>query len=327
MGNVIKLKDIARIERKYEDPDSYIRNNGSNALLLSLEMQKGNNIVQYGKDVNEILDKFSEKYSNDIDINIISNQPDVVDDAISHFMHEFLIAIISVIIVTMILLPFKVASVAAITIPISVLITMGIMQVVGIQLDIVSLAGLIVVLGMVVDNAIVVIDNHVEKLDKGETPWNAAWRAASELFIPVLTATGAISASFLPLMIFMTGMARDFVGAFPLTIVIALGISLIVAILLVPVMCCIFIKKGLYKSEKEKKRKSILDIVQKLYDKALEKAFKFPKLTILAGILSIALAVFMFLNIEQQLFPAMDRSQFAVEVYLPEGYALEEPKK
>ena len=325
-GNIIRLKDVATVERKYADPHSLIRNNGNNALLLSLEMLPGNNIVQFGEQVNQILADFAQKTDTDVQTNVISNLPEVVDNSISHFMLEFLIAIIAVIAVTMILLPFRVASVAGITIPISVLITLGIMQLVGIELQIVSLAGLIVVLGMVVDNAIVVIDNHVDKLDNGETPWNAAWKAATELFIPVLSATAAITAAFFPLMFFLTGMASDFVGTFPVTIGIALGVSMIVAVLLVPFMCYTFIKTGLHKkAEKGKKPTfSLLDYVQKYYDKGLDWTFRNPKLTLFSGLMIVILGGLLFTTIQQKLFPAMDRNQFAVEIYLPEGTSLQE---
>ncbi len=317
-GNIIRLKDVARIEKKYSEPDNYIRNNGNNALLLSLEMQQGNNIVEFGEEVTAIINSFKENADKDIDINIISNQPEVVGNSISHFMKEFAIAIIAVILVTMILLPFRVASVAGITIPVSILTTMSILQWLGFQLDIVSLAGLIVVLGMVVDNAIVVIDNHIEKLDQGESPWNAAWKAATELFVPILSATAAIIAAFLPLMFFMSGMAADFVGGFPMTITIALIVSLVVAILLVPAICYTFIKTGLHK-KKEKNKKSFLDRVQNMYNQVLEACFRNPKKTILIGILSVVAAIGLFKTIDQSMFPAMDRKQFAVEVYLPEG--------
>ncbi len=328
-GNIIRLKDVARIIREYEKPDSFIRNNGNNALLLSLEMQAGNNIVQFGKDVDKVLEAFTKKTDADVKTNVISNLPEVVDLSISHFMTEFLIAILAVIAVTMILLPFRVASVAGITIPISILITLGIMKLVGIELQIVSLAGLIVVLGMVVDNAIVVIDNHVEKLDQGENPWDAAWKAATELFIPVLSATAAITAAFFPLMFFLTGMASDFVGTFPVTIGIALGVSMVVAVLLVPFMCYVFIKTGLHKKKLEGKpnKKSFLDRVQNNYDKGLDWTFRNPKLTIISGIVIVVLGVLLFTTIQQKLFPAMDRNQFAVEVYLPEGTALNETEK
>ena len=326
-GNIIRIKDIARVEKKYEEPSGYIRNNSNSAILLSLEMQKGNNIVQYGEEVNRAIEKFQSKHSEDVEINIISNQPEVVDQSISHFLKEFIIAILSVILVTLLLLPFRVSSVAAITIPISILITMGIMQFMGIQLDIVSLAGLIVVLGMVVDNAIVVIDNHLDQLDHGETPWNAAWKSATELFIPVLSATAAIIASFMPLMFFLKGMAGDFVGSFPITIAIALTISMFVAVFLVPFMCYLFIKQGLHERAHKRKRASLLDLVQKFYDKGLVLAFRFPKTTLLIGLSSIIAAVLIFQSIDQKMFPAMDRKQFAVEVYLPEGSSLSKTER
>ncbi|APY11497.1 cation transporter [Seonamhaeicola sp. S2-3] len=326
-NNAIRLKDVAYIERRYKKPTNYIRNNGNNALLLSLEMQKGNNIVQFGDEVQNTLDNFSKSIGDDIKLNIISSLPHVVDKSISHFLKEFVIAIVAVIIVTMLLLPFRVAAVAGVSIPVSILITLGIMQLVGIQLHIVSLAALIVVLGMVVDNAIVVIDSHVELLDHGETPWNAAWKAATELFVPVLTASAAISASFFPLMFFLTGIASDFVGTFPVTIGIALLISMLVAVLLVPFMCFAYIKTGLHKEEKNDDKKSVLDRVQNTFNKALNFCFKNPKLTVVGGVLSIILGIIFLMNVDRKLFPAMERNQFAIEVYLPEGSSVSKTEK
>uniref|UniRef100_UPI003562C96B efflux RND transporter permease subunit n=1 Tax=Lutibacter sp. TaxID=1925666 RepID=UPI003562C96B len=325
LGNIIRLKDVAYIEKRYEKPNNYIRNNGENALLLSLEMQKGNNIVHFGEDVQEVLTNFLKNTDSDVKLNTISNLPEVVDDSISHFLKEFIIAIIAVIIVTMLLLPFRVAAVAAVSIPISVLITIGIMQMVGLQLHIVTLAALIVVLGMVVDNAIVVIDSYVEKLDHGDSPWNAAWKAATELFIPVLTASAAICAAFFPLLFFLTGIADDFVGSLPVTIGIALTVSMLVAVLLVPFICYVFIKKGLHqelKQDETVKKKSLLDRVQNVFDATLSYCFRNPKLTILLGVLSIVLGVLFFMNVDQKLFPEMERKQFAIEVYLPEGTSI-----
>jgi len=320
-GNIIRLKDVAQIEEHFEKPSNLIHNNGNNALVLSLEMQKGNNIVQFGKDIHKILAKFSKTTDKDVKINIISNLPEVVHHAISHFLLEFLIAIIAVIIVTMILLPFRVASVAAISIPVTILITLGIMLLTHIQLHIVSLAALLTVLGMVVDNAIVVIDEHIELLDQGETPWNAAWKSATELFSPIFTATLAIILAFFPLMLFLHGMAGYFVGSFPLTIGIALTISMLVALFLVPFINYLFIKQGLHKKS-EKQKRSILDLFQNLYNKTISFTFNYPKTTIIASILSVIIGFLFFSNVDQKLFPQIERKQFAIEVYLPEGSPL-----
>lgn len=324
-GNVVRLKDIATIERRYETPDSYIKQNGKPTILLSLEMQPGNNIVEFGKDVDVALENFEKLTTDDIQVAKISELPKYVHDSVSNFMHEFLIAIVAVILVTMALLPFRVASVAGITVPIAVLITLGILFFFGVELNTVSLAALIIVLGMIVDNSIVVIDNHVEKLDHGLSPWHAAIKSAKELVAPIVVATLAICAAYIPLAIFLTGTAGEFVAPLPAVVCIALGISVLVAILLVPYLNFVFIKKGLTKKveESKKKRRSFLDRLQAAFDVTIEKAFKFPKLTVVAGLLVIVGSFFMFANLDQRLFPEMERNQFAVEVYLPTGASLE----
>ncbi|WP_259015878.1 efflux RND transporter permease subunit [Emticicia fluvialis] len=323
-GNVIRVKDVARVVREYPKPDAIIKNNGTNSLLISLEMQPGNNIVSFGKTVDETLESLKGKISPDVQIAKIADMPQAVEHSITHFLKEFAIAIVAVIIVTMLLLPFRVAAVAGATIPISIFITLGILYALGIELHTVSLAGLIVVLGMVVDNAIVVLDGHIEKLDHGETPWNAAWKSARELFIPVFSATMAIIATYVPMMFFLDGMVGDFVGALPITIGVALITSLLIACFLVPYLSYVFIKKGIKKETAKPGRKSLLDVIQNLYDKMLELAFKFPKTTILAGIGSVVAGLAIFATVPRQLFPKVDRNQFAVEIYLPEGSTLEQ---
>lgn len=323
-GNVIRVKDVARVVREYPKPDAYIKNNGANSLLISLEMQPGNNIVEFGKTVDETLQTLKGKISPDVQVAKIADMPQAVEHSITHFLSEFCIAILAVIIVTMLLLPFRVAAVAGATIPISIFITIGILYALGVDLHTVSLAGLIVVLGMVVDNAIVVLDGHIEHLDHGENPWDAAWKSTKELFVPVFSATLAIIATYIPMVFFLDGMVGDFVGSLPITIGVALITSLLIACLIVPYMSYVFIKKGIKKEEGKKKKKSLLDWVQELYDSTLEWAFRIPKTTILIGIVSIALGVAILALVPRQLFPKVDRNQFAVEIYLPEGSTLEQ---
>ncbi len=322
-GNVVRLKNIATIERRYEEPENYIRQNGKKTILLSLEMQPGNNIVEFGKDVDKALNNFKRSCPEGIEIAKISELPKYVDDSVSNFMEEFFIAIIAVILVTMLLLPLRVASVAGITVPISVLITLAFLYFFGIELHTVSLASLILVLGMIVDNSIVVIDNHVEKIDHGISPWYAAIKSAKELFIPIVTATLAIIATYVPLGFMVPGTSGEFLRTIPIVVGIALILSIVVAILLVPYLNFVFIKRGLKAKTSSKKGKSLLDWLQGWFDKSLEKAFQHTKLVLGIGLAMIVLAVILFKNTEQQLFPELERNQFAVEVYLPTGSSLE----
>lgn len=323
-GNVIRVKDVAKVVREYAEPDSYIRLNGKKCLIVSLEMLPGNNIVQYGDEVKKEIEKFTKQVPPDVHVGVISDMPDFVSKSIYNFLKEFLIAIIAVILVTILLLPKRVALVAASSIPISIFITLGIMWVTGMDLQTVSLAGLIVVLGMVVDNAIVIVDNYVEKLDNNITPHDAASQSVTDLFGSVFSATLILIFSFVPLLFVMTGVAGDFVKSLPLTVTYALLISLLVSVVLVPLMSYTFIKQGIKGVNSKGKKGAFLNWVQSFYDKVLERSFKKKRIVVVIGAASFILGLLILLITPMQMFPPFERNQFAVEVYLPVGSSLQQ---
>ena len=328
-GDIIRLNDVAEIKREYEEPSSKIATNGKPAMLLALEMYEGNNIVELGENVQQKLDDFRNELPTGYTLTTIINQPEIVDHNISHFFNEFFLAIVSVVIVVILLMPFRIAAVAATAIPMTVAVTFALLEMFGIELHQVSLAALIVVLGMVVDDAIVVADNYVELLDKGVDRWNAAWRSAYGLIVPVFTATITIIAAFLP-MVILSGSVGEFIFALPITVSIALGASFFVSMVLTPLLCFAFIKKGLHKAENEethKKKPSVLDRMQNAYNKSLDIALKYPKTTVFASIISIVAAGFLYLTIDQKFFPAAERNQFVLELWMPTGTQLEATEK
>ncbi|MCX2584425.1 efflux RND transporter permease subunit [Pedobacter sp. MR22-3] len=327
-GTVVRLKDIAEIKRRYEEESSFIRIGNNKVMLITTEMQPGNNIVAFGKKVDEKLAQFKRTLPGDVKFETIVNQPKVVDESISHFMVEFGLAILSVIIVVMLLLPIRVAAVSSIAAPIAILITFGIMYIVGIELHQVSLAALIIVLGMVVDNAIVVVDNYVEKLDEGITPWTAAWQAAKQLSVPIFTATLAIIFAFAPLAIFMNGTSKDFMASLPITVAIALITSMLVALLLTPYMSYVFIKKGLKHQVSDRPPKiSLLDRLQNIFNAGAEFCFRWPKSTMAAAVVAVLLSFVTAGQVSQEFFPTSERNQFNIEVWMPNGTALRETEK
>lgn len=328
-GNQVRLKDVAVIERRYEELSSYVRVGDLKTMVLSIEMQPGNNIVQFGDVVEEKIAEIRKTFPDDIKIETIVSQPELVGESISHFMKEFAIAIFAVIAVVMLLLPVRVAAVASLAAPISILITFGIINIIGIELHQVTLAALIIVLGMVVDNAIVVVDNYIEKLDEGITPWTGAWQAAQQLSLPIFTATLAIIFAFAPLALFMNGIAKDFIAALPVTVAVALIASMLVALLLTPYTCYVFIKKGLKHKMNERKvrRKSLLDRLQNVFNTGVEAAFRWPKVTIAGAIGAVVLALLLAGNVEQEFFPLSETKQFNAEVWMPLGTSLDETDK
>lgn len=328
-GANIRIGDIAAITRGYAEPTTITTVNGNKAMMLAIQMQEGNNIVKFGEEVDQVLAEVRQQLPSNVRLTTIVNQPHLVDENISHFIKEFMLAIISVIIVVVLLLPFRIATVAAMAIPVTVAITFAIMHWLGIELHQVSLAALILVLGMVVDDAIVIADNYVELLDEGVDRWNAAWRSASDLVIPVLAATITIIASFLP-MLLLKGTIGEFIHALPVTVTVALSSSFVVAMFLTPLLCYTFIKKGLHDPEELKKQAakkssfSLLDQMQNGYNALLDWCVKRPLLTLIVSILPIGLALLLYTKgIKQQFFPAAERNQFVIELWMPTGTRLE----
>ncbi len=324
-GAVIRLGDIADIERTMADPSDKITVNGNNAVLLAIQMHEGKNFVTTGRKVERSLDEFRKQLPAGTELTTIVNQPAIVRQNIAQFLREFLLAIISVILVVFLLLPFSIAAVAAAAIPMTVSVTIGLLHVLGIELHQVSLASLIAVLGIVVDDAVIIADNYVELLDRGNDRWTAAWRSATDLVVPVATATITIIASFLPLVI-LTGAVGEFIRALPITVAIALSSSFFVAMVLTPLLCFIFIKKGLHASGKspEKSKNSFLDLLQGSYNKSIEWCLKHKVLTIAGSLSTILLAGLLFkTGVRQKFFPEAERNQFTVELWMPAGTRLE----
>lgn len=326
-GELIRLGDIAQVNREYAEPTSKTTVNGNNAMMLAIQMQEGNNIVKFGEEVTAKLAEVERLLPADVKLTTIVNQPKLVDENITHFIREFFLAIFSVVIVVILLLPIRIAAVAAMAIPMTIAVTFALLNAFGIELHQVSLAALIVVLGMVVDDAIVIADNYVELLDEGIDRWTAAWRSATDLVIPVLAATVTIIASFMP-MVILTGSVGEFIHALPVTVAIALAASFIVAMILTPLLCYTFIKKGLHDHSAEetdkKKRITLLDRMQNGYNAALEWCVRHSALTIGVSLVTVVLSLFVYQGIKQKFFPAAERNQFVVELWMPTGTKLDQ---
>lgn len=319
-GNVVRLKDIATVVKEYPHADSYIKNNGTKCILLSVEMKKGKNIVQMGEEVNAVIKEFKSELPSEVGMNLVTNQAQVVAGSVDNFLHELLIAIVAVVVVVMLLLPVKVALVAASTIPITIFISLGLFYAFGIELNTVTLAALIVTLGMIVDNSIVIIDSYLEKIGEGMSRWHASIYSATHFFKSIFSATLAISITFFPFLIVIPGMIHDFLLSFPWAISLILGISLLVAMLLVPFMQFWFIRQPI---PEEKKGLSFMDVLQRFYNKVLDACFAHPYVTMGAGLASVVIGIFLMGKLPQKLMPVADRDQFAIEIYLPTGTAVE----
>ncbi len=324
-GGVVRLRDVATVRREYPRATSMITNNGAKCLLLSIEMKKGRSITDMGAKVDRVLDECAVSLPPDVTMFKITDQPHLVGHSVTEFLGELLIAVLAVMVVVMLLLPLRVALVASSTIPITIFISLGFFYAFGIELNTVTLAGLVCTLGMIVDNSIVIIDAYMEDLGRGHERVGAAIGSAKRFFRSILTATLAISITFFPLLITMHGTFRDFLSMFPYAITLVLAVSLLVAELLVPFMLSRFIgtnPSAGVKDGKGSRREAFDAWLQGSYERLVERCFSHPRVTLGVGVGCVLVAALLVPAIPMRLMPTADRNQFAVEMYLPTGTPL-----
>ena len=325
-GQSLRLGDVAKIERRYKDPSSLISFNGRSAVILSIDMCPENNIVAFGKDVDRVINEFLSEAPESVSITRITDQPKVVGDSVWSFIRDLIISMLVVILVMMLLFPIKSALIASSGVPVCTAIALALMFLTGIYLNTVSLAALIVVLGMIVDDSIITMDVYMDKLGRGMSRIDAAQASAQELFKPMFMATFAISAMFFPILKIIHGYLGDFVSTFPWVITFALMTSLAYAILVVPSLETRFITSPTTESKGviNKFQNILFRGMQTAYDFVLDKCFKHAGLTILSGVAAIALGLLMFSRMNLQLMPMANRPLFAIEVYLDPDSSIEQ---
>ena len=324
-GALIRLKDIATIERRYQKADKYVEYEGASCLILNLEMVPGNNIVAFGAEVDKQLAEASKLLPPDIKFHRITDQPKVVNDSVISFLRDIVISILVVIAVMLLLFPLRTALVAATGLPVCTAICIGMMYLTGIELNTVTLAALIFVLGMIVDDSVIVIDGYTNLLERRHSRWYSAVISTSLLFVPMSLATCAISGMFFPMTRIITGPLGEFVQLFPWAVLFALGASIFYASWVTPYLSYRFIKRSdgdlnLF----ERAQNKFFARLQHAYRQLLQRCFDRPVIvwTLLIGSLSIG--IFLLTRLNLQLLPKAEREFFAVEIHLREGATLEQ---
>ena len=326
-GATIRLKDIATVERRYQTPKQYVEFNGASCLILNMEMVPGHNIVAFGKEVDKQLAEASALLPPDIRFHRITDQPKVVNDSVLSFLRDIVISILVVIAVMLMLFPLRTALVACTGVPVCTAICIGFMYLTGIELNTVTLAALIFVLGMIVDDSVIVIDGYTNLLEKHHSSWYSAVVSTSLLFVPMSLATMAISGMFFPMTRIITGPLGEFVQLFPWAVLYALVASIFYATWVTPYLAFRFVRER--KEEEmnlvERIQNKFFTWLQHAYKRALTICFNHPAIVwILLGCATTIGLVLLFWQLNLQLLPKAEREFFAVEIHLRDGATPEE---
>ncbi|MBB6462278.1 efflux RND transporter permease subunit [Flammeovirga kamogawensis] len=241
-GKSVHLGDIARIRRGYKTPaESIVTVSGQPAISLGVKLKDGGNIVELGKEIDEKIKYYQEQYPWGIEFTRSASADLYVESSVDSFVSNLLQSVATVLVVMFIFLGFRTGLVVSALIPSTIVITFVMMGLLDVGLNQISLAALIMALGMLVDNAIVMSESIMVKMERGEKVYKAAIESAQELMVPLLISTLTTSAAFLAFYLAKSTMG-EIVGPIFVVITIALVSSWVMSITLIPLLAIYLIK-------------------------------------------------------------------------------------
>lgn len=307
-GAIVHLNDIAAVSWKLADSTTRIRENGHNAILLSAFFSDNNNIVLIGNDVQSKLNLLKEQMPPGLNVDEVTYQPANVNQSVTNFFINLLEGIALVLVVVFLGMGWKNAIVASTAVPLSILIAFCAMYLLKIRVHEISIAALIIALGMLVDDAIVIIDSIQVLIGQGVEKMTACIRGTKRAVLPVFTATLTTAAAFAP-MLFVPGPAGEFLHALPEVVILAVAASFIVAIFVTPALAYIFFDQ--LKPGKSPKRSP----VKSFYQGFLAIGMKHKKLTLLLAFSLFVLTVLFTFKLPVMFFPKADVNMFYIDVH------------
>ncbi len=324
---LVKLGDITTVTKSYIDPPTQIVSiNGKNAISIHINLKENANIVALGEEVNEVVRNWEKKLPIGLDLTRVSSLDSYIDFKISDFINNLIQSIVIVLAVMLIFLGIRTGLVIASLIPIVTITTLMIMGVLDVGLNQVTLAALIMALGMLVDNAIVVAETIMVKMEHGIDKKTAAVEAFSELWMPLLISTLTTSAAFLAFYLSPTSMG-DIVGPIFVVISIALMSSWFIALTVITMFCYLFLTIKPKADRKPGLVDRVINYLKKEYKDLILVALSRKYLVLIAIFAAFVVSLYGFTKIAFVFFPDSDRNMITVDINLPEGNRIERTKE
>ncbi|MDE0082482.1 MAG: efflux RND transporter permease subunit [Gammaproteobacteria bacterium] len=327
-GETVFLGDVADVRRGYAEPArERVRANGEPALVLAISMRTGGNIVGLGENIRAAIADLEQRFPLGVAFDILAFQPEVVDRAVSTFVSSILQAVGIVLLCMLLFLGLRTGLVVASLVPMAMLATLMLMQSLGIGLDKMSLASLIIALGLLVDNAIVMSESILVRMQGGEDARTAAVASSKELRIPLLVSSLTTIAAFLPIVL-----AESAVGEYtaPLAQVIAITLlsSWLFAITMIPLLCVIFLRvrrrgaadaDGTAEEAVETRGDAFDTPFYRQYRGVLRLLLRRPGVTVAGAVGVLVATMGLFRLVEQSFFPESREVLFTGDFEFPYG--------
>jgi len=300
-GIVTRLGDIAKISKKPVDNTRVYKHNGESTFMLACYFDNTVNSVAIGKTLDHALSQFKEELPESLTVNKVIFQPKDIELSVNAFVSSLMQGIALVIIVVWLGMGTRNAIIVSFAIPTSLALTFITMKLFGVNIHQISIAALIISLGMLVDNAIVVIDSIQNKLDEGVSKIESCVNGTSEVAIPVLTSTLTTVFAFSPLLLIET-ITGDYIRSLPLIVITALVASYLTAVLLTPSLSFMLLRP------KSEVRTGEDSLVKRYFEKLLSVCLRKSGLVLVALFISIAIAGYLGNLLSPQFFPKEDKN-------------------
>ena len=327
-NQTIRLGDIADITMTYKDPSSpQFYYEGKPAIGIAISMDAGANNIEFGKAIDKKLKELKPTIPVGLNLDQVSNQPHIVKESIGDFSQSLFEAIAIVLLVSFASLGIRTGIVVALTIPVVVSTTFVLMYENGIYLHKVSLGALILALGLLVDDAIIVVEMMSVKLEEGFNHWRAATFAYESTAFPMLSGTLITCAGFLPLAL-AEGMVAEFTKSLSIVVFMALILSWVASVLVSPVLGYKIIENKAEKPESEWTRRDhimhrLKTIFYSRFESLLHWALGHHKAVLLLTLGAFILSVLSFPLIKQEFFPSSTRSEIIVSMQFPQSSSID----
>lgn len=314
-GRNIFLSDIADVYFSYEEEKHITRLNGWRSVFVTAAQKPGENISQTQKAYAPVIEKFKSKLPANIDLVQHFDQADNVNKRLSGLGKDFLLAILLVGI-TLLPLGQRAALIVMISIPLSLAIGIVLLNVLGFNLNQLSIVGLVVALGLLVDDSIVVVENIERWMREGHTRLDATIKATKQIGLAVLGCTVALIIAFMPL-VFLPEAPGDFIRSLPMGVITSVLASLFVSLTIIPFLSSRLLKENHGHPDGNMFMRALKKLIHGSYSKLLDKALARPVLTVIvAGVIFFA-SLQLFPVIGFSLFPASEKPQFMIEITTP----------
>lgn len=310
------LSDIANVYRGYLDPaKNKVSINGNVALTIAISMREGGNNIILGEQVIEALEQFSNVYPIGVDFSLISFLPQEVEQKVDDFVSNLVQAVVVVTIVMLFSLGLRTGLIVATLIPASMIFGILFMSFFDIGIDQISLAALIIALGMLVDNGIVMSESIMVQMESGKKPIDAAVDSANELKVPLLTSSLTTAAAFLPIFL-AESTTGEYTASLFKVVTITLLCSWILSMTIVPMLCVYFMKV-------KQQTQSFNTPFYNSYKNIMTVLLKYRWTTVIATMLLFSVAIMGLKYVPKLFFPPSDRAYFKLDLELPVGTRIE----